>query len=149
MNMLLSTGAQWCSGSSDTPRSTTLEGWLSPIGSYILNVRVAGRLYDAEAERQKAAGGVCLGVGCYRRAFLVITAATLFGALVLLVLVCRTWRFYRGNICARFRDGRWRGCTAARRWTAAAMASGGGGQGAGGARSGQRQEEVRRGSLTW
>ncbi|TVU41188.1 hypothetical protein EJB05_14687, partial [Eragrostis curvula] len=80
-------------------------GMASPVGSYILNVRVAGRLYDAEAARQRSPGGVCLGVECYRRSFLVITAATLFGALVSLVLVWRTWRFYRGDIYARFRDG--------------------------------------------
>jgi hypothetical protein len=80
-------------------------GMASPIGSYVLNVRVAGRLYDAEARRQGAGdGGVCVGVDCYKRSFLVITAATVFGALVSLVLVWRTWAFYRGDIYARFRE---------------------------------------------
>uniref|UniRef100_J3MJ41 Nodulin-like domain-containing protein n=1 Tax=Oryza brachyantha TaxID=4533 RepID=J3MJ41_ORYBR len=37
--------------------------------------------------------------------FLIITAATVFGALVSLVLVWRTWSFYKGDIYARFRDG--------------------------------------------
>ncbi|XP_062189576.1 protein NUCLEAR FUSION DEFECTIVE 4-like [Phragmites australis] len=86
-------------------------GMASPIGSYILNVRVAGRLYDAEAGRQHNTGGVggrdkvCLGVECFKRSFLIITAATVFGALVSLVLVWRTWSFYKGDIYARFREG--------------------------------------------
>jgi len=83
-----------------------LGGLASPVGSYILNVRVAGRLYDAAAARQRGGSGrVCLGVECYRRSFLIITAATAAGALVSLVLVWRTWRFYRGDIYARCRDG--------------------------------------------
>ncbi|KAL6880076.1 hypothetical protein ACP4OV_011641 [Aristida adscensionis] len=87
-------------------------GMASPVGSYILNVLVAGRLYDAEAARQPGGAGaggrrdrVCLGVECFRRSFLIITAATVFGALVSLLLVWRTWSFYRGDIYARFRDG--------------------------------------------
>uniref|UniRef100_A0A0E0LI08 Uncharacterized protein n=1 Tax=Oryza punctata TaxID=4537 RepID=A0A0E0LI08_ORYPU len=88
-------------------------GMASPVGSYILNVLVAGRLYDAEADRQPGGGlaagagrdKVCLGVDCFKKSFLIITAATVFGALVSLVLVWRTWSFYKGDIYARFRDG--------------------------------------------
>ncbi|KAJ1276914.1 hypothetical protein BS78_05G253000 [Paspalum vaginatum] len=87
----------------------------SPVGAYVLNVRVAERLYDAEAARQHggsllgAAGGgcdgmACVGVECFRRSFLIITAATVGGALVSLVLVWRTRDFYRGDIYAKFRD---------------------------------------------
>ncbi|KAG2632218.1 hypothetical protein PVAP13_2NG075700 [Panicum virgatum] len=79
-------------------------GMASPVGAYLLNVRVAGRLYDAEAARQRG-GGACLGVECFRRSFLIIAAATALGAAVSLVLVWRTWGFYRGDIYARFRDG--------------------------------------------
>jgi len=79
-------------------------GMASPVGAYLLNVRVAGRLYDAEAARQRG-GGACLGVECFRRSFLIIAAATALGAVVSLVLVWRTWGFYRGDIYARFRDG--------------------------------------------
>jgi MFS family permease len=89
-------------------------GMASPVGAYILNVLVAGRLYDAEADKQPGGGfaagsgrdKVCLGVECFKRSFLIITAATAFGAAVSLVLVWRTWSFYKGDIYARFRDGR-------------------------------------------
>lgn len=84
----------------------------SPVGSYILNVKVAGQLYDKEATRQMAATGLtrkagedlsCAGVECYKMAFLIITAATLFGCLVSVVLVIRTWKFYQGDIYKKFR----------------------------------------------
>ncbi|KAF0912734.1 hypothetical protein E2562_018978 [Oryza meyeriana var. granulata] len=81
----------------------------SPIGAYVLNVRVAGYLYDVEAAKQHGGsldGGdkTCLGVQCFRKSFLIITAATVAGALVSLVLVWRTWNFYKGDIYAKFRD---------------------------------------------
>ncbi|KAL5209938.1 hypothetical protein ABZP36_005561 [Zizania latifolia] len=81
----------------------------SPIGAYVLNVRVAGYLYDVEAAKQHGgslAGGdkTCLGVQCFRKSFLIITAATVAGALVSLVLVWRTRNFYKGDIYAKFRD---------------------------------------------
>ncbi|BAF13495.1 Os03g0800000, partial [Oryza sativa Japonica Group] len=81
----------------------------SPVGAYVLNVRVAGYLYDVEAARQHGgslAGGdkTCLGVQCFRKAFLIITAATVAGALISLVLVWRTRNFYKGDIYAKFRE---------------------------------------------
>ncbi|KAJ4789731.1 Major facilitator superfamily [Rhynchospora pubera] len=84
----------------------------SPIGSYILNVRVAGKLYDDEAIRQKGVSAavtqgkelICLGVQCYKRSFLIITAATVGSALVMLLLAWRTREFYRSDIYAKFRE---------------------------------------------
>ncbi|KAK3036376.1 hypothetical protein RJ639_032145 [Escallonia herrerae] len=85
----------------------------SPLGAYILNVLVAGHLYDKEATKQLAAKGVtrhagedlsCTGVECYKRSFLIISAATLFGCLVSFILVLRTIKFYRGDIYKKFRE---------------------------------------------
>ncbi|CAN1760967.1 Protein NUCLEAR FUSION DEFECTIVE 4 [Linum perenne] len=90
-----------------------LGGFASPVGSYILNVRVAGYLYDREAMKQMAGSGrvreagqdlSCAGARCYRMAFLIITAVTIFGTVVSTVLVVRTRSFYRGDIYKRFRD---------------------------------------------
>ncbi|KAJ8491036.1 hypothetical protein OPV22_012757 [Ensete ventricosum] len=86
-------------------------GVASPIGSYILNVRVAGYLYDREAlkqnngvRRRNGTDLTCIGVECYKLSFLIITAVTVLGALVSLVLVWRTKDFYKGDIYAKFRE---------------------------------------------
>ncbi|KAG2536110.1 hypothetical protein PVAP13_9NG158300 [Panicum virgatum] len=79
----------------------------SPVGSYILNVRIAGRMYDREALRQGGRRGrdlTCVGVRCFRESFLIITGVTLLGALVSLVLAWRTREFYRGDLYGRFRE---------------------------------------------
>ncbi|WOK91801.1 hypothetical protein Cni_G00492 [Canna indica] len=82
----------------------------SPIGSYILNVKVAGNIYDKEALKQR--DGVkshgtdltCVGVRCFRRSFIIIAAATLVGVAASLVLAWRTRTFYRGDIYAKFTE---------------------------------------------
>ncbi|XP_030468951.1 protein NUCLEAR FUSION DEFECTIVE 4 [Syzygium oleosum] len=85
----------------------------SPLGSYILNVKVTGMLYDREALKELSRKGMsrdsvkeltCMGRHCYRLSFIILTLVTLFGALVSLILVARTREFYRGDIYEKFRD---------------------------------------------
>nr|KYP69126.1 hypothetical protein KK1_008310 [Cajanus cajan] len=87
-------------------------GVASPIGLYVLNVRVTGHLYDKEALRQLASAGIsrasgkeldCLGATCFKLSFIIITAATFFGAIISLILVARTIKFYKGDIYKRYR----------------------------------------------
>ncbi|KZV31807.1 hypothetical protein F511_26249 [Dorcoceras hygrometricum] len=85
----------------------------SPIGSYVLNVLIVGKLYDQEALKQLASKGMtrsmvheltCLGPQCYRKSFVILACVNLFGALASLILVMRTWRYYKTDIYKRFRD---------------------------------------------
>lgn len=84
----------------------TVGGMASPIGSYILNVRIVGRMYDIEAGKQRSGAEelTCIGVECFKKSFLIITGTTVVGALVSLVLVYRTWGFYKGDIYAKFKS---------------------------------------------
>ena len=82
-----------------------------PVGSYILNVRVAGRMYDREARRQGAvavAAGkkelTCIGVKCYKDSFLIVAGVTVAAAVVMTALAWRTRKVYAGDIYARFRE---------------------------------------------
>ncbi|KAG5557253.1 hypothetical protein RHGRI_007498 [Rhododendron griersonianum] len=61
-----------------------------PIASYVLNVKVAGHLYDREAGRQMASSRAvkkarsdlnCSGADCFKLAFIIITAVTFLGGL--------------------------------------------------------------------
>ncbi|XP_057781850.1 protein NUCLEAR FUSION DEFECTIVE 4 [Salvia miltiorrhiza] len=84
----------------------------SPLGSYVLNVKVTGPLYDGVALKELREKGVsrsaakelvCIGAGCYRSAFVILASVTFFGALSSLILVVRTREFYKGDIYRKFR----------------------------------------------
>ncbi|KAK4272825.1 hypothetical protein QN277_021328 [Acacia crassicarpa] len=85
-------------------------GFASPLGAYIMNVKVTGYLYDKEALKQLQAKGLtrkagedlsCVGVHCYGTAFFIITASTLIGCLISLILVIRTRNFYKGDMYSK------------------------------------------------
>lgn len=84
---------------------------VSPLGSYLLSVRVVGHLYDQESRKQCTALGTCssaspltcTGHKCFQLSFIILTLVTVLGALVSLVLVFRTRQFYKGDIYAKFK----------------------------------------------
>ncbi|KAJ4974231.1 hypothetical protein NE237_007405 [Protea cynaroides] len=70
----------------------------SPIGSYILSVRVVGYIYDKEAS---GGGSTCRGAHCFMLSFFIMASVTLLGSVVALGLFLKTRRFYKLVICRR------------------------------------------------
>jgi len=76
----------------------------APLGSYIFNVKIVGQFYDKEGMKQLRVLGLqrkpgellnCKGLSCFRMAFFILAAATLFSTFASLILVARTRKFYR------------------------------------------------------
>ncbi|XP_059638632.1 protein NUCLEAR FUSION DEFECTIVE 4-like [Cornus florida] len=66
-------------------------GIASPVGSFLLSVRVIGFIYDKEAASQ---GNTCYGTHCFTLSFFILAAVSFLGFLVALILFFRTRRFY-------------------------------------------------------
>ncbi|EHA8591916.1 putative protein NUCLEAR FUSION DEFECTIVE 4 [Cocos nucifera] len=71
----------------------------SPLGSYILSVRVVGYIYDMEASTSDMS--TCTGIHCFMLAFLIMASVSLFGSIIALALFIRTRIFYKQVIFAR------------------------------------------------
>ncbi|XP_027168533.1 protein NUCLEAR FUSION DEFECTIVE 4-like [Coffea eugenioides] len=63
----------------------------SPIGSYVLSVRVIGYIYDRHAAGEE---NTCYGKYCFMSSFFILASVTVLGFLVALALFFRTRRFY-------------------------------------------------------
>ncbi|XP_059642093.1 protein NUCLEAR FUSION DEFECTIVE 4-like [Cornus florida] len=72
----------------------------SPVGSYILSVRVIGYIYDKEASGK---GNSCYGTHCFMLSFFILASVSFFGFLVALILFFRTRRFYTMVVLERIR----------------------------------------------
>ncbi|XP_024516988.1 protein NUCLEAR FUSION DEFECTIVE 4 [Selaginella moellendorffii] len=72
----------------------------SPLGTYLLSVRVAGYMYDREAARQLPRGTAesCHGTVCYRTSLLIMCGVCCAGCLLTLVITLRTRRFYKREV---------------------------------------------------
>lgn len=68
----------------------------SPVGSYILSVRIIGYLYDKEAS---AVGNSCRGTHCFMLSYFILASVSLFGFLVSLALFINTRGIYARIIC--------------------------------------------------
>lgn len=73
----------------------------SPIGSYVLSVRVIGYIYDREAS---AGDNSCSGGHCFMTSFLIMAAVAFLGFVVVVALFFRTRRFYQLLVQRRLKD---------------------------------------------
>ncbi|KAL6566177.1 hypothetical protein OROGR_001792 [Orobanche gracilis] len=70
----------------------------SPLGSYLLSIRVIGYIYDKEGSGM---GGLCSGTRCFMLSFFILASVSFSEVLVSLSLLVRTRGVYAGNIQRR------------------------------------------------
>ncbi|KAF0914473.1 hypothetical protein E2562_028955 [Oryza meyeriana var. granulata] len=73
----------------------------SPVGSYMLSVRVVGYIYDVESPPAKRS---CFGNHCFALSFVIMACVCVFGSVVAFLLFIRTRRFYRRVVYARLQS---------------------------------------------
>lgn len=71
----------------------------SPVGSYILSVRVVGYIYDRESTIQGKLA--CAGKHCFALSFVIMACVCIFGSAVAFMLFIRTRKFYSRVVYAR------------------------------------------------
>lgn len=71
----------------------------SPLGSYILSVKVVGYIYDKQADEDN----FCFGTGCFMSSYFILAGVTFLTLLVALVLYFRTQRFYKQVVLRRLK----------------------------------------------
>ncbi|XP_020231994.1 protein NUCLEAR FUSION DEFECTIVE 4 [Cajanus cajan] len=72
----------------------------SPLGSYILSVRVVGYIYDKQADK---ADNSCFGNDCFMLSFFILAGVAFIAFLVGLALYFRTRRFYKLVVIRRLK----------------------------------------------
>ena len=72
----------------------------SPLGSYILSVRVVGYIYDKQADKED---NLCFGIDCFMPSFFILAGVALLAFLVGLALFFRTRRFYKQVVLRRLK----------------------------------------------
>lgn len=73
----------------------------SPVGSYILSVRIVGYIYDIESPPDEHS---CVGKQCFALSFMIMAGVCMFGSAVAFVLFIRTRTFYRRVVYARLQS---------------------------------------------
>ncbi|BAF30405.1 protein NUCLEAR FUSION DEFECTIVE 4 [Oryza sativa Japonica Group] len=73
----------------------------SPVGSYILSVRVVGYIYDMESPPGARA---CSGNHCFVLSFVIMACVCVVGSAVAFMLFVRTRRFYKRVVYARLQS---------------------------------------------
>ncbi|MED6122700.1 hypothetical protein PIB30_042328 [Stylosanthes scabra] len=72
----------------------------SPLGSYLLSVKVVGYIYDKEADKEDNS---CFGIHCFMSSFFILAAVSFVAFLAGLALYFRTRNFYKLVVLKRLK----------------------------------------------
>ncbi|KAJ1375357.1 Nodulin-like [Sesbania bispinosa] len=81
----------------------------SPLGAYILNVKIVQPNYQRMAEslimdETSVENLICSGEVCFKDSFTVLASVAILGGFISQILMERTRKFYEGDIYKKFRD---------------------------------------------